>query len=219
MPVSAIIPAFNEEKTIGEIIKVLAKVDTIEEIIVVSDGSRDRTASIARELGTTVIELPQNMGKGAAIKKGLEVCKSDIVLLLDADLIGLREIHIRKLLEPVIKNQCDMTVGVFNGGRISTDLAQKIAPQLSGQRAVRKSIINNMEYMEKAGYGIEVTLTRYAKREKIKVIEVKLKYLSHVTKEEKYGIINGFNKRLKMYWEIYKCLRPTKRLKYKGSIK
>ncbi len=213
MPVSTIIPAFNEERTIGEIVRTLKKVDIIEEIIVVSDGSWDKTAAIAKEYGAMVIELPENMGKGAALKKGLEACNNDIVLFLDADLIGLREIHIRKLLEPVMKNQCDMAIGIFDRGRISTDLAQMIAPQLSGQRGVRKSVINNLKDMEITGYGIEVALTKYAKKEKIRVMEVKLSNLTHVTKEEKYGVKDGFNKRLKMYWQIYKSLRPVRKFK------
>lgn len=137
MHVSTIIPAFNEERTIGEIVKTLTKVDIIEKVIVVSDGSWDQTAAIAKKYGAIVIELPENKGKGAALKKGLEDCDSDIVLFLDADLIGLKEIHIRKLLEPVMKNQCEMTIGVFSKGRFSTDLAQFIAPHLSGQRELR----------------------------------------------------------------------------------
>jgi len=213
MPVSAIIPAFNEEKTIGEIVRTLAKVDIVEEIIVVSDGSWDQTATIAKKCGAMVIELPENMGKGAALKKGLEDCKNDIVLFLDADLIGLREMHIRKLLEPVMRNQCEMTIGVFDKGRISTDLAQMIAPQLSGQRGVRKSILDNLENMEVTGYGIEVALTKYAKKNRIRVIEVKLNNLTHVTKEEKYGVKDGFNKRLKMYWQICKSLKPVRKLR------
>jgi len=207
MPVSTLIPAYNEEKTIGPILKVLSNIPLIDEIIVVSDGSTDNTALIAKKLGAKVIELPQNMGKGAALKKGLDACNSDIILMLDADLIGLNETHITKLLKPLLDNQYDMSVGVFDRGRFSTDLAQRIAPYLSGQRAIRKHIIDDMkDTMEKTGYGIEVALTLYAKKEKIRVDWVRLRGLSHVTKEEKYGLFNGFNKRIKMYWQICRSL-------------
>lgn len=211
MNISAIIPAYNEEKTVGEIIDVLRKVDIINEIIVVSDGSEDKTAQVAREHKATVIELPQNMGKGAAIKNGLEASKGEVLLFLDADLIGLREIHIKKLIEPVIKDECDMSVGVFAKGRASTDLAQILTPQLSGQRAVKRSIIEKIEKIELTGYGIEVALTRYAKKHNIKVKEIKLDNMTHITKEEKYGLAAGFIKRLKMYWQICKGLRLAKR--------
>jgi len=210
MLISAIIPAYNEERTVGKIIDKLKNVDIIDEIIVVSDGSEDMTALVAKEHGATVIVLPENMGKGAAVKNGLEMSKGDIILLLDADLIGLDEMHIRNLLEPVIRNECEMTIGVFSKGRVSTDLAQKITPQLSGQRAVKKSVIGSVERMEITGYGIEIALTRYAKKHNIRVREVKLDNMTHITKEEKYGFTAGFRKRLTMYKQIFKGLKLAK---------
>ena len=93
MTISAIIPAYNEENTIAAVINTLKKVSDIQEIIVVSDGSEDKTAQIARERQVTVIELPKNMGKGAAIKTGLDASKGEVLLFLDADLIGLKEMH------------------------------------------------------------------------------------------------------------------------------
>lgn len=67
--------------------------------------------------------------------------------------------------------------------------------------------------MEITGYGIEVALTKYAKKEKIRVMEVKLNNLTHVTKEEKYGVKDGFNKRLRMYYQVCKNLIPVKKLR------
>jgi len=211
MNICAIIPAYNEEKTIGQIIDTLKKVDIINEIIVVSDGSEDNTAQIAGEHQATVIELPKNMGKGAAIKAGVEASKGDVLLFLDADLIGLKEMHVKKLLEPVIRDECDMTIGVFNKGRISTDLAQVLTPHLSGQRAVKRSIIDKIEQIELTGYGIEIALTKFAKKYNIRVKEIKMDNMTHITKEEKYGVAEGFVKRLKMYWQIYKGLRLARR--------
>ena len=122
-------------KTIGDVLKVVCGMDLINQVIVVSDGSWDNTANIAKKHGAKVIELKENIGKGGAIKVGVEECDSEIILLLDADLIGLRKEHILSLLIPVINQQVDMTVGVFKHGRVITDIAQKIAPHLSGQRA------------------------------------------------------------------------------------
>jgi glycosyltransferase involved in cell wall biosynthesis len=151
------------------------------------------------------------MGKGAAIKNGVEASKGEIILFLDADLIGLNEIHIMQLLEPVLKDECDMSIGVFNKGRVTTDLAHIITPQLSGQRAVKRTIVEDIENFEMTGYGIEVALTRYAKQKKIRVREIKLDNMTHITKEEKYGFAIGFSKRMKMYWQICKGLRLAKR--------
>ncbi|MCX7903658.1 MAG: glycosyltransferase family 2 protein [Caloramator sp.] len=207
MKVSCIIPAYNEEKTIASIIDTVKKVNLINEIIVVSDGSTDKTASIAKKAGATVIELPENMGKGAAVKIGIENSQNDIVMLLDADLIGLKENHVIDLLLPVINDEADMTVGIFVNGRLTTDLAQKIAPFLSGQRVLKKYIFNNIDNIEYTKYGIEVALTRYLRKNNFRVKNVELKDLTHIMKEEKLGFKEGFKARMKMYRDIIKTLK------------
>ena len=210
MKVSAIIPALNEEKTIFDVLNVLNKTKIVDEVIVVNDGSSDSTASIAKTTGSHVINLPCNLGKGAAVKKGLEICSGDIVLLLDADLIGLEKDHVFQLLKPVLDDKVDMTVGVFNFGRISTDLAHVVSPFLSGQRAMKKSILDNVPGMEITGYGVEVALTRYASKNSLTSQKVVLNNLTHVMKEEKLGLVKGVSERMKMYWHIYKGLKTRK---------
>jgi len=207
MNISAVIPAYNEEKTVGNVIDVLKKVDLIDEIIVVSDGSKDNTAEIARKHGAKVIELKENVGKGGAIKKGLDCSNGDIILVMDADLVGLREEHVLNLLEPVIQNEAEMTIGIFKSGRLATDLAQKIAPYLSGQRAIKKDVLKNISNIDITRYGFEVSLTKYAIKNNIKMKEVPLFELTHIMKEEKLGFLRGFLYRLKMYYEILKNLK------------
>ena len=211
MRISAVVPAYNEENTIAGVINVLKDIKIINEIIVVSDGSRDGTAGVAKSCGAHVIELPDNMGKGAAVKAGLENSSGEIVLLMDADLVGLKRKHVEMLVKPVMDGIADMTVGLFTSGRFSTDLAQKIAPQLSGQRAVRRSVLLGLTNIEATGYGIEVALTRYADVENLRVQEVELEDLTHITKEEKLGFIRGFSQRLRMYWQIYRGFLMVRR--------
>lgn len=206
MSVTAIIPAYNEEKTIGEVLKIVCNVSLIDEIIVISDGSWDNTANIAKNFGVKVIELKENIGKGGAIKVGLKECQSDTVLLLDADLIGLRREHIYDLVTPIIFQQADMTVGIFKNGRAVTDIAQKIAPNLSGQRVIKKRILDEIEDLDFVRYGIEVVLTIHANKNSYKVKEVCLEDITHLTKEEKLGFIHGFSSRLRMYRDILKVL-------------
>jgi glycosyltransferase involved in cell wall biosynthesis len=111
LSISAVIPAYNEEKTITDVVNALKKAENIDEIIVVSDGSQDGTAVKAQLCGVKVIRLPENMGKGSAMKAGLEHSEGDIILFLDADLIGLTTEHINKLIEPVMNNRAAMAVG------------------------------------------------------------------------------------------------------------
>lgn len=207
MGIGAIIPAYNEEKNIGYVLYALKKVDIIDNIIVVSDASIDNTAKIAKNYGVQVIELTQNVGKGGAMKAGLDNCAADIILFLDADLIGLTPKHVLDLLKPVVDGSADMTVGVFSNGRFATDLAQKIAPYLSGQRALKRSLIDKIHNIDMTRYGVEVALTRYIKEENFKIEIVELKDMSHYMKEEKLGMVRGFKARLSMYWDIIKCLK------------
>lgn len=206
MSVTAIIPAYNEEKTIGNVLDVVSESPLINEIIVVSDGSWDNTANIAKAYGIKVIELKNNIGKGGAIKAGLVECNSDIVLLLDADLIGLKKNHIYDLVNPIIYENIDMTIGIFKNGRPITDIAQKIAPNLSGQRAVKKWILDEIEDMDFVRYGIEVSLTIHVNKRSYKVKEIYLEDMTHLTKEEKFGLVHGFSSRIRMYRDIIKVL-------------
>ncbi|MDI9456409.1 MAG: glycosyltransferase family 2 protein [Bacillota bacterium] len=205
MDVAAIVPAYNEEKTIGAVLEVLTKCRLINEVIVVSDGSTDDTVKIALQFdGVQVVELPENRGKGGAMKAGLEQTAAEIVLFLDADLIGLTEDHVNALLQPVLENQALMSLGVFEKGRIATDLAQKVAPYLSGQRALQRDLLSDLSDLDLTRFGVEVALHRYMEENKIPVALVNLPDLSHLMKEEKLGLWKGLAARGKMYWEIIK---------------
>ncbi|NLY11463.1 MAG: glycosyltransferase family 2 protein [Firmicutes bacterium] len=202
MKVTAIVPAYNEEATIGTVLRVLTDCPNVDEVIVVSDGSTDNTAAISRNYAVNVIELNENVGKGGALKIGAERTDADVLLFIDADLVGLNPGHIEKLLAPVLEEEADMTVGIFEDGRFATDLAQKIAPFLSGQRAIKRELFMQVPEVEHSRYGIEVALSRYADSNHKVVTMVHLSDLSQVMKEEKQGFVKGFCARMKMYWEI-----------------
>lgn len=202
MNVVAIVPAYNEQKTIGDVLSVLTKVKELNKIIVVSDGSTDKTVNVAKKFDVEVIALKKNLGKGGAMKAGLSDISADILLFLDADLIGLKIKHVSSLLEPVLKDEADITIGVFEEGRIVTDLAQKVIPKLSGQRALKANILEGISDLEVTRFGVEVALNNYIKKSKVRLKKVVLRNMSHVTKEEKLGFFKGVNARMKMYWEI-----------------
>lgn len=209
--ITAIIPAYNEEKTIGAVIKATKDSGIIDHIVIVSDGSTDATSYIAKSHeGVEVIVLDENVGKGAAIVKGLERFRSDIVLMLDADLVGLTPDHVRDLLYPIIQGEADMTVGLFKGGRISTDIAQRITPYLSGQRAIKRAILDHVPHKGINKYGLEAAITDHAKKHKIVTKTVLLHKLTHLTKEEKMGIIKGFSERMRMYKDVAKIFKKKK---------
>lgn len=215
MKIATIIPAYNEEKNILRVIEVVKDIAIIDEIIVISDGSLDRTAEVVPNLPKVrVVKLLKNKGKGAALIEGAKMAKADILLLLDADLVGLNKQHIQDLLNPVIWNEVDMTKGIFINGRRSTDWSHKIAPNISGQRAVRRDILLNIVDLDQTRFGAEVAINRYVKKNKLRAKKVKLSNITHITKEEKLGIARGMKSRVKMYWDIAKYItKPKKKTK------
>ncbi len=201
--VAAIIPAFNEEGNIGNVLRVLKAVPEVDQIIVVNDGSWDRTSEVSRALGADVVDLMENMGKGAAMKAGVERADADVVLFLDADLIGLTTHHVRALLTPIFSEEYEATVGIFEGGRPTTDWAQALAPFLSGQRALRRALMSDVgSNLDEARFGVELQIHRQLKRLGKVPKEVVLQDVSQVMKEEKLGLVKGLAARMKMYWEI-----------------
>jgi glycosyltransferase involved in cell wall biosynthesis len=90
MKLSVVMPVYNEESTIQEILRQVRAVGIVDEIIVVDDGSTDRTRELlkveAAQPGTTVIYQRRNQGKGAAVRAGIERAAGDIILIQDADL-------------------------------------------------------------------------------------------------------------------------------------
>ena len=203
MKVSCIIPAYNEGPRIAAVTSVLSKCDFIDEILVVNDGSADNTAEAARATGIEVLSLPVNMGKGAAVSRGISATSGEIILLLDADLVGLTKKHVQDLLAPVIRGDADMSIGIFRGGRVFTDLAQLTTSFLSGQRTLKRSLIEPSE-LENTKYGLETVLTQIASEKSLVVKKVYLDDLTQVVKEEKMGLAKGSRQRFKMYWHVIK---------------
>ncbi|PKM86845.1 MAG: glycosyl transferase family 2 [Firmicutes bacterium HGW-Firmicutes-12] len=207
MTVSVVIPAYNEEKYISGVLAPLQGIEAIREVIVVSDGSTDNTVSEAKKWNVAIINIEHNIGKGGAMYAGFKAAKEDYILFLDADLIGLKREHILSLILPVINDEADMTLGIFGQGRIKTDLAQIIAPSLTGQRCINKKWFYDFKTWADAGFGVETALTYFAMQKGIRIKNVNLPEMTHITKEEKYGFVRGFAYRLKMYWEIMKKVR------------
>lgn len=205
--VSAIVPAYNEAERIGGVLWPLLHAPSVGEIIVVDDGSTDGTAEVARSFGVKVISLPVNCGKSAALDRGVKKARYETLLFLDADLVGLRPDHIERMVQTYIREKRDMVVGVFRGGRLNTDLAQTIAPYLSGQRVLSKSLWKKLRRkVHTLDFGVEMALTKLALKEGWNQTFVELDGVTHVMKEEKFGFSRGLASRLKMYKDIVRSV-------------
>ena len=122
----AILPAFNEEVSIGSV--VLRTRRYVDRVIVVDDGSSDRTSEIAELAGAEVIRHQLNMGKGAALKTGFEFLDSEMVVVtIDTD--GQHDpSDIPKLVEPILKGEADMVNGsrYINGNKKDTPFYRRL---------------------------------------------------------------------------------------------
>jgi glycosyltransferase involved in cell wall biosynthesis len=197
--VAAIIPAFNEERTIGDVVDTVKRCQLVDDVIVVSDGSRDATGETARRRGARVIELHENLGKGGAIAAGLSATDAQVILLLDGDLVGLTVQHVEDLLRPVLSGDADVCVG-----RIKRDLMQWLFPNFSGQRALLRRVLEAIPDLESTGFGIEAVLSRHVKALGLRACTVPLGHLTHIPKQEKHGFLRGYVGKLKATWQIAK---------------
>jgi glycosyltransferase involved in cell wall biosynthesis len=119
--VSIVVPAYNEERTIGEVLRRVSGLGLASEIIVVDDGSVDGTVQLARSLegklnGLVVLPQDANRGKGAAVRAGIQASTGDIVVIQDADL-EYDPADIPTLLRPLQEGVADVVYGTrLRGG-------------------------------------------------------------------------------------------------------
>jgi hypothetical protein len=211
--VSIIIPAYNEEKRLPATLQrirlyLCGSSWEFAEIVVVDDGSRDATVDAASRRGARVIELRENQGKGGAIAAGLAATNAEVILLLDGDLVGLSTRHVEDLLRPVLSGAADVCIG-----QIKRDLMQTLFPNFSGQRALRRTVLESMANLEDTGFGIEAALSRHAKHAGVRTRTVPLDHLTHIPKLEKHGLLPGYVGKLKATWQIAKWSGRTGRSK------
>jgi glycosyltransferase involved in cell wall biosynthesis len=189
---------------------VLYDVDLLSEIIVVDDGSIDATAASVQKMAETdarirLIRHADNLGKGQAIFTASRTTRAPLLLLLDADLVGLTPSHIHALIEPVLRQQADMSLGLFKGGHILTDFSHWIAPWLSGQRCLRAEILDCIDDHAAAGYGFETALTIAARQAGIKTMTIPMRGVWHPPSEiHRDPLYEGFW-RLRMYAQIIRA--------------
>ena len=175
--ISTIIPAYNEEEGIGKVLShlcaILGETGRDHEIIVVNDGSTDRTGEIVRETGVTLLEHTANRGYGASLKDGIRAAQYDDILILDADGTYPQDAIPALLAEA---DRYDMVVGARIGGNVAIPphrrfpkwILRKMADYLvgmkipdlnSGLRLFKKSIALKFFNILPNGFSFTTTIT------------------------------------------------------------
>ena len=158
--VSIIIPAYNEERRIGQVIKSVQQF--ADEIIVIDDGSYDKTVAVAQAYGAQVIQQSHS-GYIEAIKRGFRESTQAIIVTIDAD--GEHPAHyIPQLIGPIINDEADLVLGARRQpARISeylltwlTRLKIKISDSCTGFRAIKRQLAIKLELVGNCTCGIFV---------------------------------------------------------------
>ncbi len=192
--VSAIICAFNEEKTIENVIRSAFANYLVNDIIVVNDGSTDNTGKIIEslkdEITITDIHFTENKGKGYAMASGIEKALNDIIVFIDADLSNLNQDHYYQLIDPIIEEKADMVLGQAT----ETIINYKMNPfkSITGERALKKAdILPVIDKMKYSRFGVETLINLYYQSLGKTVEYVMLRGLVHPTKFQKTSLIKA----------------------------
>ncbi|MCK4407182.1 MAG: glycosyltransferase family 2 protein [Bacteroidales bacterium] len=191
--ISAIICAYNEASTIKDVITTVSDY-FFDEVIVVNDGSTDKTDEILKKINKDYIfkyiVLPENKGKGYAMATGIENANGEIIVFIDADLSNLKEEHFFQLLSPILKNEADMVLGQAT----ETLINYSVNPfkSLTGERALRKKdILPILDKIKHSRFGVETLINIYYQSQGKKIKYVMLNKLKHPTKFQKTTPINA----------------------------
>ncbi len=204
--VAAIIPAYNEEQTIGGVVGALKASPLVDKIVVISDGSTDATAARAREAGAHLVhEFPWRHGKGAALQHGVTHTDAPIILFMDADLKGINQEHIAELIEPVLSGTRVMNVGLRDRGPFWIALSSML-PLIGGERALRRAVIEAIPDYYLRGWKIESALNYFCRVNGLPYGYRVMKGVSIRRKIDKFGLWVGLREYAHMFWQVAKAM-------------
>ncbi len=231
LTLSVLMPAYNEQRTIEIVLrKVLALDVHLEEVVVVDDGSTDRTPQIVQQLATEdnrvrFLQMDRNRGKTAAIARALKEAAGDILIVQDADL-EYDPAEIPEVIGPILTGQADVVYGsrfmVRKAARVLYYyhyLANKFLTCLSNvltnrnmsdietcYKAFRAGVIKPLE-LTSSGFGMEVEITAMVCKTKARTYEVPISYYGRTYDEgKKIGMKDGIA--ALYYIGYYNIIRP-----------
>lgn len=208
---SIIIPAYNEEggigKTLDALFCYLSTLPISSEVLVVDDGSTDRTGSIALEKGAKIVTHAINLGYGAAIKSGVKVAKYSTIILLDAD--GTYPIEVISSLMDSIPLY-DMVVGARIGKDVSIPFFRRLPKWIlnqvanylsnskildlnSGLRAIKKDVFMRFLKILPSGFSLTTTITLALQTNGYAIHYMPINYYTRIGKSKIRPIYDTFN--------------------------
>ena len=218
--VTFLLPAYNEEQSIGALVKNIRRYPK-SRVIVVDNNSKDKTAHVAKKSGANVLK-ERKQGKAHAIKRGFENVKSDFIVMLDADNTYDPE-DAQKLLKPLMDGKADVVLGSrllgkrekgsisrFNlvGNRllsfIASILFSKVSDVCTGYWAFQRKVIDSLlqEGIDSDGFDLEVEMFSKISNNNFRVLEIPINYKNRLDSPKLNGLNDGIKifKRMLSYW-------------------
>jgi glycosyltransferase involved in cell wall biosynthesis len=212
---TVVIPVYNEEKTVGEMIRQVRAEPHSKQIIAVNDGSTDNTESVLRSLaadGMDIISYSPNRGKGYALRQAFEKATGDIVIIQDADLEYYPDEY-GLLIEKIVQGKADVVYGTrfvgshrvfyfyhYLGNFMLNMIANFIlnatlSDLMTGAKAFRAPVVKSLKLCANR-FGIEAEITAEVFKRKYRVYEVPVSYSGRTYEEGK-----------KITWvDFFRCL-------------
>ena len=206
MTLTCLIPAFNEQDRIAAVLQAVLGHPLIDEVVVIDDGSSDSTSAVVRTTKARLITLNPNVGKTAALARGLAEASGDIILLIDADLIGLSPDHLTALITPVTQGHADITISLRDNAPF---LWRWIGlDYISGERVMRKSLLagqeNTLKTLPKFGFEVFLNSLLIAQNARIRVVN--WPGVISPLKSTKYGLLAGIKADAKMMRDLFRAV-------------
>ncbi|MBW3537206.1 MAG: glycosyltransferase [Actinobacteria bacterium] len=211
MPViDAVIPARNEADTIGGVVDAVRACSFVREVIVVDDGSSDTTAELALAAGAKVVRPAGPLGgsKAHAMRAGVAASDADSILFCDGDLLGLTAVHLDGICRPHVDGEAVMSLGTFDYGLFNPLVLRM--PPTTGERIVPRWVFEAIPTDRLDGYTIEVMINAVVCECRLPISAAVMAGVSHRTKREKFGRVEGYRRTWQMFWQLVGLLRTVR---------
>lgn len=209
MKISCVICAFNEAQRIGAVLTVASVHPLLDEVIVVDDGSTDRTSEIVRSFPSVrLISYEKNRGKSGAMVAGIAAANHDFLMLLDADLKGLVADNITELAEPVLSGRADVSMSLR---RNSLLIYRALGIDfVSGERVIRKDLLSEAltEMRGLPRFGIEVFTNKRIVDARLSIAVIRWACVTQARKTEKMGWRKGIWAECRMLLDVFRVTYP-----------
>jgi glycosyltransferase involved in cell wall biosynthesis len=199
--IDVVIPARNEATTVADVVAAARGCRFAREVIVVDDGSSDRTAEIALAAGAKVVRREVGTGsKAHAMELGVAASDAEAILFCDADVVGLTPAHLDAICRPYLEGRAAMSVGWFDYGMLNP-LVRRLPPT-SGERVVPRWVWDSVHPGKRTGYSIEIMINEVIAEGRLPTTVRIMPGVTHRTKRHKLGLRKGYRETWRMFWHL-----------------